>query len=68
MKIVLNRFAAVLRVTRLGVKRSNKVVPEKAMEEKSITSAPIVPVVWIMLGLLLSVVTQTGLDNQRDRK
>ena len=68
MRTVLNKSKGVWRVIVPVRKRSVKAEPEKAMEEKSITSDSTVPEVWIMFGLLLSVVTQIVYDNQKDHK
>lgn len=59
MKIVLNKFVDVSRVIVRGVRRSEKVESVKVMEKSSITSDTIEPEVWIMSGLLLSLVLQT---------
>lgn len=68
MRTVLNRLKGVKPETGRDVRQSSQVKPERETEKKSTTSGSIVPEVWIMFGLLLSLVMQTGLGNQRDRK
>jgi len=52
------RFDVVKRVIVQGLRRSRQAELVKETERKSIISATIAPEVWIMSGLLLSVVTQ----------
>lgn len=59
MQRVLNKFVDVSRVIVRGGRRSEKVESVKVMEKNSITSGTIEPEVWIMSGLLLSLVLQT---------
>ena len=51
----LNKLRDAWRATVPERKRSEKVVQEKAMEKNSTTSGTIVPEVWIVSGLLLSL-------------
>lgn len=66
MRTVLNKSKGVWRVIVPARKRSARAVPEKAMEEKSTISDTTVPVVWIGLGLVLSVVTLIAYDNRNE--
>jgi hypothetical protein len=58
MKIVLLRLRGAKRVTKRDVRPSKEALPTREMEKKSITSATIAPEVWIVSGLLLSLVQQ----------
>lgn len=66
MRTVLNKSNAVWRVIAPVRKRSVKEESVREIVEKSITSGSTVPEVWIMFGLLLSVVTQIAYDNRND--
>jgi hypothetical protein len=68
MKPVLNRLRGVKLVTKPAEKLCEKDWSEKATEKNSITSGFIEPGVWIMSGLLLSLVTQIAYVSRRDRK
>lgn len=67
-KILPSKFRAVSLVTEHTVEQKRKVLSTRATVKNSITSASIVPEVWIMFGLLLSLATRTGLGNPRDHK
>jgi len=58
MRILRLRLSVVKLVTKRDAKPSNKAKPTRETEKKSITSATIGPEVWIMSGLLLSLVQQ----------
>lgn len=60
MRAVLNRLNGVLRGTARDVKPSEKERFEKETARSSTTSGTIEPEVWIMSGLLLSLVVQIG--------
>jgi hypothetical protein len=66
IKVVLSKFAVVLRGTARDVKPSERAKFAKAMEKNSTTSGTIAPEVWIMSGLLSSLVLQiVGVSLQR---
>lgn len=67
-KILPSKFRAVSLVIEHTEEQKRKASSTKVTVKNSITSASIVPEVWIMLGLLLSLATRTGLGNPRDRK
>lgn len=58
MQLVLNKSKDVWHAIVQGLRRSKKAELAREMEKNSITSGPIVPEVWIMSGLLLSLVQQ----------
>lgn len=65
-RVVLSKFAVVLRGTARDGKPSEKAKLAKEMARNSTTSGPIAPEVWIMSGLLLSLVQQiVGVSLQR---
>lgn len=58
MKIVLNRSSVVKHVTVYAAKQRKKDESTKVTVRSSTTSGTIAPEVWIMSGLLLSLVQQ----------
>lgn len=68
MRTVLNKSKGVWRVIVPVRKQSAKEEPIRETTEKSTISGSTVPVVWIGLGLVLSVVTQIAYDNRNDHK
>jgi len=65
MKTVLRRLRGVKPVTRRDARPLNAVLSIRATERKSITSGSTAPEVWIMSGLLLSVVMQIVYASRR---
>jgi hypothetical protein len=66
IKVVLSKFAVVLRGTARDVKPSERAKSTREMGKNSTTSGPIEPEVWIMSGLLSSLVLQiVGVSLQR---
>lgn len=67
-KILLRKSSAEKHAIVFVEQQNVKVSSTKETEKNSITSGSIVPEVWIMSGLLLSLVTQIGYVNRRDLK
>lgn len=67
MRIHLLKLSAVLRVIKRDVRPSSKDVPTRETEKKSTTSGTIGPEVWIMSGLLLSLVQQIAVVSRQQR-